>query len=86
MLRCKQAVLLTSALVLVAVAGLHSAPQASRSARDNNPDVIEIRHYRLSMDEIEKMAAATDAVTARPLKQTKDKLLAALRKKRPHHT
>lgn len=48
--------LATLSLAVAAVA----APQNSKI--DNNPDVIETRHYRLTMDKIEKVAAASETV------------------------
>ena len=40
---------------------LFSAPPPSL-ARDNNPDLIEVRKYTLTMPKIENLVAATDAI------------------------
>ncbi|MGA7353502.1 MAG: hypothetical protein WBX06_20235 [Acidobacteriaceae bacterium] len=52
-------VLLASLAVLALAPVLRAAPQ---SARDNNPDLIEVRKYTLTMPKIENLAAATDAI------------------------
>jgi len=36
------------------------APAQSHRTGDDNPDVIAIRQYRLTMDKVDKLAAATD--------------------------
>ena len=46
--------------VLAVVTGAFAAPQSHKN--DNDPDLIEIRHYPLKMAKIEQLAAATDEV------------------------
>ncbi len=53
-------VLPASLAVLALAATLHTA--AAQAARDNNPDLIEVRKYTLTMPKIENLAAATDAI------------------------
>ena len=54
-------VLVSAILALAPVA--NGAPLSSGS-HDNDPDVLEIRQYRLTMDKVEKAAAATEQVGA----------------------
>jgi hypothetical protein len=51
--------LLAGAALLACAAFAHGAPQAGKS-HDNDPDMIEIRHYRLTLDKAEKAASATE--------------------------
>jgi hypothetical protein len=52
-----------SSLVTVAVLAVSTlacaAPQSGRSKADNDPDSVEVRQYRLTMDKAEKAAAAS---------------------------
>ena len=53
---------LTACLAVLSIStALHANAQAP-SAVDNNPDLIEARRYTLTMDKIEKLAAATDTI------------------------
>lgn len=53
---------LPACLAVLAIANALHATAQSPSAAGNNPDLIEARKYALTMDKIEKLAAATDAV------------------------
>jgi hypothetical protein len=55
------AVFVSAILTLAPVA--NGAPLMG-GPRDNDPDVLEVRHYRLTMDKLEKAAAATEQVDA----------------------
>jgi hypothetical protein len=48
--------------MLLALAGANHGAAQKSSARDNDPDLIEIEHYKLSMDKVTKLAAATEAL------------------------
>ena len=50
---------LTTVAILAVSTFAHAAPQAGKSKGDNDPDLVEIRQYRLSMDKVEKAATAT---------------------------
>ncbi|MGB9029419.1 MAG: hypothetical protein WCC27_04785 [Acidobacteriaceae bacterium] len=56
----KLRVLPASLAVLALATSLHSA--AAQAARDNNPDLIEVRKYTLTMPKIQNLVAATDAI------------------------
>jgi hypothetical protein len=53
--------MLTSVTLLAAGAAMLITPQGGKSA-DGNSDAPEVYNYRLTMDKIQKAAAATDAV------------------------
>jgi hypothetical protein len=57
--RCRFAVL---ALVLALAAALPAAAQSALAARNTDPDLVEVRTYPLSMDKVERLAAAIDAL------------------------
>jgi hypothetical protein len=50
--------LLTSLTILALTAAANGAPQAGKAARETDPDVVEIRQYRLTMDKVERLAAS----------------------------
>ncbi len=54
--------LLTAALALLALAPAPCAAAQGSNAAANNPDLIEARKYTLTMDKLQKLADATDAV------------------------
>jgi hypothetical protein len=51
---------LTSVAVLAISTLAYGVPQAGKSKGDNDPDVVEVRQYRLTMDKAEKAAKATE--------------------------
>jgi hypothetical protein len=55
----KGGAVLAGAVLLACTAFAHGAPQAGKS-NDNDPDVVEIRHYRLTLDKVEKAVNATE--------------------------
>jgi hypothetical protein len=61
-MRTQHVLTFVSAIALVALAA--SAPTRALAAGqgDNNPDVIEIRHYKLTMDVAQKTAAAMQKI------------------------
>jgi hypothetical protein len=48
--------------VLALAATAFSVPAARAQGDDNNPDVVEVRHYQLTMDKAQKAATAVHAV------------------------
>lgn len=52
------------ALAVTLLTTAYSATLATAQISDNNPDVVEIRHYRLTMDKLEKAAAASEQANA----------------------
>ncbi len=57
-----QRILLAPALAALTLAAALAAAQGPAVASNNNPDLVEARNYTLTMDKIEKLAAAMDAV------------------------
>ncbi len=41
-----------------------AAPLAGAQVNDNDPDLVEVRHYRLTMDKLEKAANASQQIEA----------------------
>ncbi len=55
--------LLAGAAMVVLAAGAMGAPfSGAQAAGDNNPDVIEIRHYVLTLDKAQKTATAMQSI------------------------
>jgi hypothetical protein len=54
--------LAVNVIALVATAGF--AIPAGAQGSDNDPDLVEIRHYRLTMDKIEKFVSITQQVAS----------------------
>jgi hypothetical protein len=56
----------TSVIRLASIAAVACAMVAPAFSQhrdiDNNPDILEMRHYRLTMEKVQKVADATDAV------------------------
>jgi hypothetical protein len=50
---------LVTAAVFAASTFAYGAPQSGKSKGDNDPDSVEIRQFRLTMDKAERAAAAT---------------------------
>ena len=51
-------------LAVSAIAILLSAPLTKAQISDNNPDLVEVRHYRLTMDKVQAAADASEQVNA----------------------
>lgn len=60
LLQCKLSLL--SALALATLVPVLVASSAAQQLRDNNPDVIEVRSYKLTMANVDRYAAATAAL------------------------
>ena len=60
-LRVKSRLLACIAIAAIAPA-VNCAAQSNRAALDKDPDVIAVRQYKLTMDNVQKLVAATDAM------------------------
>jgi hypothetical protein len=61
-MRSQQVLTFVSGFVLVALSAALLNPAYAAGQGDNNPDVIEIRHYKLTMDVAQKTAAAMQKI------------------------
>ncbi len=50
------------AMVALAAAALGASPSGARAAGDDDPDVIEVRHYALTLDKANKTATAMQSI------------------------